>query len=98
MSSSTPAAAGASATRCVAQSAFHGRECAGSLDAVDTPDGAGLHRVADVRTTPGPAAVVTGTRPPPAQARITAGLSGHDGGAAVSHDDQAVRGERLQGT
>ena len=73
-----------------------GGERAGQ-DAVDTADGAGLHRVADVRTAPGPAAVVAGTRPPPAQARITAGLSGNDRGAAVPHDDQAVRGERLQG-
>jgi len=48
-----------------------------------------------VRTAPGPTAVVAGTGPPPAQARIIAGLSGNDGGAAVSHDDQAVRGERL---
>jgi hypothetical protein len=40
---------------------------------------------------------MAGTRPPPAQARITTGLSGNDRGATVPHDDQAVRGERLQG-
>ena len=32
MSSSTPAASAASATRCVTQSGFHGRACAGSLE------------------------------------------------------------------
>ena len=53
--------------------------------------------MADVRTAPGAAAVVAGTGPPPAQARVTAWLSGHDRGAAVPHDDQAVRGERLHG-
>ena len=64
---------------------------------MDTADRAGLHRVADVRAAPGSAAVVAGAGPPPAQARITAGLSGDDRGAAVPHDDQAVCGERLQG-
>src|ERR1700693_1601378 len=64
---------------------------------MDTAVGAGLHRVADVRTAPGAATVVAGTRPPPAQARITPRLSGNDRGAALPDDDQAVRGERLQG-
>jgi hypothetical protein len=72
-----------------------GGERAGQ-DAVDTADGAGLHRMADVRMAPRPAAVVAGTRPPPAQARITAGLSGNDRGTTMPHDDQTVRGERLQ--
>ena len=52
----------------------------------------------DVRMAPRPATVVAGTRPPPAQARITAGLSGHDRGTTMPHDDQTVRGERLSPT
>jgi hypothetical protein len=39
---------------------------------------------------------VAGTGAPSAQARIVAGRSGYDRGAAVSRDDQAVGGERLQ--
>jgi hypothetical protein len=39
---------------------------------------------------------MAGTGPPPAQARITTGLSGDDRGTAVPHDDQAVRGQRLE--
>lgn len=42
-------------------------------------------------------AVVAGTRPRPAQARITAGIFGDDCGAAVPRDDQAIRRERLEG-
>jgi hypothetical protein len=64
---------------------------------VNTADGTGLHRVADVRTAPGTAAVVAGSRPPSAQAQITAALSSDYRGAALPHDDQAVRGERLEG-
>ena len=48
-------------------------------------------------TAPGQPAIVARAGPPSAQARITAGLSGNDRGTAVPHDDQAVRGERLQG-
>ena len=53
--------------------------------------------MADVRTAPCQPTVVARAGRPPAQARITAGLTGDDRRAAVSHDDQAVRGERLQG-
>ena len=55
--------------------------------------------VADLQTVqfashaPGHPAVVAGAGPPPAQARIIAGLSGDDRGTDMPHDDQAVRGE-----
>ena len=45
-----------------------------------------------MRTAPGQPTVVARAGPPAAQPRIVAGLSGHDRGAAVPHDDQAVRG------
>jgi len=47
----------------------------------------------------GPAAAESWpTRPPPAQAPITpASANDRRRGAAVPHDDQAVRGERLEG-
>jgi hypothetical protein len=41
-------------------------------------------------------AVVAGTGPPAAQARIIAGRSGDDRGAAVPHDDQAICAEGLE--
>ena len=75
--------------------ALRGGERAGQ-DAVDTADRTGLHRVADVRATPGPVAVVTGARAPADRARVATRLTGDDRAAAVPHQDQSVRSEDLE--
>ena len=51
---------------------------------------------ADVWPASCPAAVMARAGSSPAQARITAWLSGYQRGAAVLHDDDAVRGKRFE--